>query len=240
MMRKIIIICVFSGIISCSYAQLAKFYSINIANDSKNIQTYDLAFVLCEYEKYAMWLVESYDETWYYFISEGKYKVNDDTLILTDFYTHHQMKYKFDNPYVYPVITFPFMTGKVFIDYGQRDSAKCEIIKVPQSAKEISDFKKENNQEYTLEKGLYKFFKWKIELADDNKFEIHLNVDLYYTRNSDSSLDLLLFTGTWKRDGNILLLWDTNFEHQFYGFIREDGIELPGFSFFKEPVFKKE
>jgi len=242
MSKKKYIFCVLVSIISCSFAQPVKYYSINIAKDFKGLYYYNLDISLCEDDRYNIYLISDNSCSigsvmWHYYISEGIYKIKNDTLILTDLYTNHKVIYKFDNPYLYPVKTFPFMMDKVFIDYGQIFSAMCKNIRNDFLTEEkVSAFKRENSQENPLEKGIYWFSKWTIELSDNEKYELRLqNLHL-----DDSTFDLLLFTGTWRRDGNILLLWDTNFEHQFYGLIREDGIELLGFSFFDDPVFKKE
>jgi len=269
-MKKIILF-FFIFISLCSYAQLPKYYSVTLSEDSlysEQKRSFVLDFFLCENSEYEMRLTENttsrgyYDENTgasighseeiYYYISYGKYEINNDTLLLTDLYTHHKMVYKFDNSYakifgvdnvyIEPIKTFPFLINKIFTDWEQlyhiHYEVECDEMfdGIPIEIEErISDFIKEGTQENSLEKGQYSFGTWNIKLFDDEKYEVSLELNLF-----DSKLDLLLFIGTWKREENILMLWDTNLEHQFYGLILEDGIELLLFYIYNSAIFKKE
>jgi len=183
-------------------------------------------------------------ESLYYYISNGSYKIKNDTLLLTDSYTHHQMAYKFDSVYADPVKTFPFMMEYTFTDFGKMydyyyDWVKCDLsneFSIPvEIEKRISDFKKENTQENPLEQGKYFWGPYEIKFTDE-RYTLNLNLNVH----NSSKLELLFFTGKWEREGNILTLWDTNFDHQFYGLIREDGIDLLIFAIFDTLVFKRE
>ncbi|MDR2971957.1 MAG: hypothetical protein LBU83_08525 [Bacteroidales bacterium] len=254
MMKKSLIFCILIGVTFCSFAQIIKHYSVNIATNTRNTHYYDFELSLCENSNYRMSLISHssgiFDAIiFHYYISAGNYEVKNDTLILTDSYMHHQMIYKFDKPYVYPVQVFPFMMNKVFIDYGKTSFEKCDdMFKVISIEEEINNFRKENIQEFPLEKGLYKFHyefydRCEIEFFEDEKFEIRFNFDLGDYKNSEKSINsivLPLYIGTWERDGNILILWDTNFEHQFYGLIRKEGIELLVLPFSELPIFTRE
>ena len=267
MIKQKILLIILMCIVSYSYAQLTKYYSVTIKKSDENYYgsfrsySYDIEFFLCKDGNYEMRLDENYastidDHVMYYFISYGKYVIKNDTLILTDSYTHHQMMFKFDNSYaelfekdnIYmePVKTFPFLMDKVFTDWEQLHhthyNVECGEMfgNVPIEIEEkISNFRKESTQAIPLEIGKYWFGSYVIELTDENKYEIHLYFDLCDSQNSTDSLILLFFTGKWERDGNILTLWDTNFEHQFYGLIREDGIELLLFRW-QDVIFRKD
>jgi hypothetical protein len=232
-------------------------------------KSFSLDFFVCENSEYEMRLTRNstskgyYDENTgasighsdeiYYYISYGKYEINNDTLLLTDSYTHHQMVFKFDNTYaelfgkenmyVEPIKAFPFLMDKIFTDWEQQHDAHYEVecgemfneVSI-EINKRISDFKKESAIEYLLEKGNYYWGSYEITLTGNERYELRLNLNKF----DNSKLNLLLFSGTWKRDGNILILWDTNFEHQFYGLIWEDGIELLLFAIYDSPIFKRE
>jgi len=244
MLKQKIIICAFVCFVSCSYAQLVKSYSETIATEFIDgiTRKIDIEFFLCEDGKYELRLNDTYsgrllnyDLTWeahsintvYYGISEGKYEIRNDTLFFTDLDTHHQMVYTLDHHYMKPVKTFPFLQNKIFTDeqedytYYSHDCYEFSFDVPIKNEKKIKKFKKANTQEYLLEKNRYSWGPLTIELNKDAKFEISLIFDL-----SDSKIDLLLFSGIWSRRGNILTLWDTNFEQQLFGLIREEGIEL--------------
>jgi hypothetical protein len=257
---KIIIFCILHCIIACSYAQLEKYYSVNIKefednyDRSYNGHSYDLKISLCKDGNYEIWLVSTslsglyFDDddmisdeiVFYYYISDGGYEIKNDTLFLTDSYTHYQMVYKFDTTCVYPVKTFPFLKNKIFSDISQiyYSPPKCSEVfeEITSIEEKVSEFRETNIQENLLTKGSYWFhYKYEIKLSEDNKYELILgNLDIDYF-----TFDLLLFSGTWKRDGNILYLWDTNFEHQFYGLIRKDGIEFLFNRWWNDWVLKK-
>ena len=255
MMKKNIVFCVLISTIFCSYAQLTKYYSVTIKKSDENYYgifrsySYDLKFYLCECGNYYIRLDEnstgSMDaHTTLYYISYGSYKIKNDTLLLTDSYTHHQMIFKFDDTYAEPVKVFPFMMDYVFTDLGKIQDyyynwVKCDLFDefpIPiEIEKRISDFKKENTQENPLEQGKYFWGPYEIKFTDERyKLSLNLNVP------NNSKLELLFFIGKWEREGNILTLWDTNFEHPFYGLIREDGIDLLIFAIYDSLIFKKE
>ena len=258
MLKQKIIICALICFASCSYAQLVKSYSETIATEFTDHSTtkYIIEFSLCEDGKYELLLNDTYssklwnyDPTWpisgdddiiYYGISEGKYEIRNDTLFFTDSDTHHQIVYTLDHFYMKPVKTFPFLQNIIFTD-EQKDytyySYDCYRFSndVPiKNEKRIKKHKKENTQKYLLETNRYNCGALTIDLNKDAKFEISFISDL-----SESKIDLLLFSGIWSRKGNILTLWDTNFEHQFYGLIYEDGVELLLNRWWKDLIFKK-
>jgi hypothetical protein len=261
MLKQKIMICAFVSIMACSYAQLTKSYSETIAEGSINSgQTTwecEIEFSLCEDGKYELRLNNThhsmvwYDETTgrpmysvntlYYSISEGKYEVQNDTLFLTDTRTHHRIVYTFEHPYcIKPVKTFPFLINKIFtdeqVDYTYYSYDCDEFVDfVPTKIEtRVEEFKKENTQEYFIAKGRYSSGPLTMELKNEEEYEISFKFDTF-----ESKIDILLFSGTWKRDGNILYLWDTNFEHQFYGLIREDGIEFLFSRWWNDWVLKK-
>ena len=94
-----------------------------------------------------------------------------------------------------------------------------------------------------LKAGLYQYgYFFNVKLDIDNKYEFSFKVweDSLKCGSSEPYYYLIISTGTWDRQGNILTLWDTNLQHKFYGLIRKDGsIELLFFRWVEDMVFKK-
>jgi hypothetical protein len=180
------------------------------------------------------------------YISEGNYEVKNDTIAFTDPYTHHQLLYRLDSTSLNPVKTYPFMEEIIFKDYYKvcriENSNIGEEIPVE---KIVSNFEKTNTQNNHFEEGTYKyesFFgtRFELNLNSDKTYEFNFKEKEIYPLSLDNQLVLYLVfsTGTWERKGEILMLWDTTLQHQFYGLIREDGIELLFFRW-ENVVFKR-
>jgi hypothetical protein len=220
-----------------------------------------LGITLCEDGYYRLgWCDDSDAFTMGYPLSEGYYEIINDTIILNDVDTDLKLIYLFDTccikrkityyPFYYEVIldscikplkTYPFMKDVTFNDYYKRNCNynSYTIAEIP-VAKVISDSKKLNSKENQFEEGVYKYFmpgsRLEIQLKDDKKYA------LCFINEQERShrLQLDISSGTWNREGNIIKLWDTNLEHQFYGLVREDGIVLLLSRWWNDCVFKRE
>ncbi len=95
---------------------------------------------------------------------------------------------------------------------------------------------------YRYEYEFYRGERFEIKLDKDNKYEFNFKVWKYSPSSKKDELDLCLIisSGIWARQGNILTLWDINLQHNFYGLIRKDGsIELLFFRWGEDMIFKK-
>jgi len=230
----------FTKFISYSYAQLSNSYSIDIAKQ-KDL-TYILDFNLYENGKFILDFTEMYiihptnvinsfgDAQIIKFpLYQGEYKLIKDTLILFDSFTHIQLVYLFNKNFLLPIKTFPFLKRKAFIDHGHRTTLGNRIeIENTSIDKRIKDFEKINLQNNKFEDGVYVY-----QIDADTRFEIVLSDDKTYefcfkSYQYISKLELCVnfSSGTWKRNGNILKLWDTHLQHTYYGLIWESGIEF--------------
>ena len=174
----------------------------------------------------------------HFHLSIGKYEINNNFLILTDSYTHHQFVYQLDNSNLYPIKTYPFLMEKYLIDNGEKRSLEDEDYReneIP-AKKTISDLMKKKLQK--IIEGRYFFWKFQLELKRGNQFVLFFNKDSLGNLDKQEELNLIFFTGKWKQKGNILILSDTNFQHTFYGLIQENGIEIFIFPM-KDVVFEK-
>ena len=247
MLKQKIIICAFMCLVSCSYAQLVRSYSETIAIEFIDDFTTEciIEFFLYRDGKYELRLNKTFSappicaQILYYGISEGKYKLRKNTLFFTDSYTHHQFVYQFDSIYLRPVKTYSFLMDKVFIDDGDRTSLEQKDYReneIPVK-KTLTNLKKKKSQK--IIEGTYFFWDFQFVLNKGNQFELSFNKGTLNPLDKQSELNLLFFTGKWKQKGNKLILSDTNFQHKFYGLIREDGIELFVFPI-EDVVFRRE
>ena len=246
-MKKKIIFCILICFTSYSYAQLVRYYSIDLPkySSSENLSEYSLGFKLDENRNYEIY-IQNYNTAiiMNYPISDGNYEIKNDTLILTDSYTQNQLLYKLDSSSVTPIKTYPFMKEIVFKDYYKIANIPKSINEKISIEKIVSDFETKNIQNNHLEEGIYAdgiYFDigFELKLKSDKKYEFNFKAKENDMLFSKLELYLIFSIGTWERKGNILLLWDTNFEHQFYGLIREDGIELLLFRW-QDVIFRKD
>jgi hypothetical protein len=254
----LLVLCIYVTIPSNTYAQFANSYSIIIDRTETKKNEYDhlitsnsLYVSLYEDHTYTIgiidfhWSASLFDSSvgnmsiMAFHLSIGEYETTDNFIILTDSYTHHQFLYQFDSLYLRPLKTYPFLMEKVFIDDGERTNLEekdsRETIPVK---KAITDIKKTNSQK-KIKEGTYFYSRFQLVLHENNQFELFFKKESLDNLNNQSELNLLFFTGKWKCKGKILILGDTNFEHKFYGLIREEGIELFVFPM-EDIVFTKE
>jgi hypothetical protein len=210
-------------------------YSIGLLkhSSSEEFSDYSLYFSLCKNGNYEISVSEKYNNTFIigFSISDGIYEIINDTLIFTDSFTHHQLLYLIDSICLRPIITFPFMKEIVFRDYSNYcHIEKNSIYKKNTIEKIISDFEETNIQINHFEEGNYRYdmlgIRFELKLKEDNNYEFNFKVMDNQLFSSKAELYLVFSTGTWERNGNILTLWDTNLQHQFYGLIWENGIEF--------------
>jgi len=245
-MKKILILCILISWVLHSYPQLIRLYSIDLPkySSSESLSEFSLSFSLDMNGNYDI-SMRNYNPSIImdYPISDGNYDIRNDTLILTDSYTHNQLFYKLDSSSVTPLKTYPFMKEIVFKDYYKIANITKNVNEDISIEKIISDFETKNNQNNPFEEGIYtdKGFldsRYELKLSNDKKYVFSFKEEELYPLSRKLQLHLIFSAGTWEREGNVLLLWDTNFEHHFYGLIREDGIELLFFRW-EDVVFKK-
>jgi len=241
-------LCVFICITSYSYAQFVRDYSINIFKEysPKRLVEYSLHFILNENYNYEIYMIDyNHAIRIIYPFSAGSYEINNDTLLFTDSYTHCQLVYQLDSSAsLIPIKTFLCMKELVFKDYSIIAQISNDVSDTIFIEKIANDFSISNIQNHHFEEGMYEY-----DFFHDSKFELYLNSDKNYMLrfkieevnflSSKLKINLLFSSGKWERKGNILLLWDTNLEHQFYGLVRKDGIELLFFQL-NDFVFKRQ
>jgi len=242
--------------VSLSINQLSRVYSIGLHKyfSPNSFSDYTLGFFIDVDGNYLIELMNfpSFPINKDYYISVGKYEINNNIIYLTDSYTGCKMSFRLDSINLKPIKTYPFMSKLIYNEYDI-----CGRLKKNDRIKEttvenlVSDFKTKNINTNPLAEGLYRF-----EYFSRNRFETKLNKDGKYEfcfkylgdsqsfRKIDRSyfpeLYLVISTGTWERKGNILVLWDTNLQHKFYGLIRKDGsIEFLFFRWVDDMIFKK-
>ena len=179
-----------------------------------------------------------------YTISIGRYEVKNDTILLTDSYTRCKMSFQLDSCLI-PIKTYSFMKEIVYKNYyicGKMEKNNLvEII----AEKLASDFEAESTKNNPFTEGFYRYEfyrgeRFEIKLDKDNKYEFCFKAFEESFLSSKLDLYLVISTGTWERQGNILTLWDTNLQHKFYGLIRKDGtIEFLFFRWTVDMIFKK-
>jgi len=247
MVKKTFMLCLFASIIFCSSAQFIRHYMINLPKyySPDKFSEYWLHLKLCENGNYEI-SSDNYNGCLImsHYISEGKYEIHNDTILLTDSYTQHQLLYRLNNTSLIPIKTYPFMKEIVFKDYNKICRTEKNNIghKIP-IEKRISNFEKTNTQNNHFEEGIYVYksigARFEMKFDSEKKYEFSFKLEGVDVLSSNLELYLIFFTGTWECKGNILTLWDTNFQHQFYGLIREDGIEILVFPI-ENIVFRKE
>jgi hypothetical protein len=230
------------------YDEMDRFYHVDLPSyGSTNFSGYRFFFHLCSSGDYHMSFGGDNDYSIVYMtypLSFGKYEIKNDTMVLTDSYNHAQLLFQLDSGLT-PIKAYPFMKEMAFKDYykvcNMRNESYGEEIVVE---KKIRDFEKTQVQNTPCDEGIYKH-----EIFNGTRFELILKSNGKYEFNfkeediinfifSTLNLYLVISGGTWERKGNILMLWDTILQHQFYGLIREDGIELLFFRW-DNVVFKR-
>jgi hypothetical protein len=234
-------------ITSHSYNLLSRFYSIDFPKSSSSNSSIGCSFSLhlCKNGNYYIDLMYGdYEVHTIYPLSFGKYDIINDTVVLTDSYYKYQLLFQLDSCLI-PIQTYPFMKELVYKDYykvcnlgGEKHKEEIPI------EKKIKDFKTANiHQCNRFEENIYRYVSFgtrcELKLFFDNEYKLNFAVNSMSLFPSSMDLHLILSTGTWERNGNILTLWDTNLQHNFYGLIREDGIELLFFRWVDDMIFKK-
>jgi len=236
-------------IILKSDIQIDRLYSTRIPKHYSldDFSKYSLYFSLCENGKYKIILLENYNPAFItsFSISEGNYKIKNDTLLLTDSFTENKLLYQLDSAFIKPVKTYPFMREIIFKDhYKEYNVEKNNISKKITIEKIVSDFEETNIQNNPFEEGAYRYdmigARFELKLNEEKKYEFNLKVMDEFPIDSKLELYLVFSIGTWERKGNILVLCDTNLQHNFYGLIRRDGtIEFLFFRWGEDMIFKK-
>jgi hypothetical protein len=265
-MKKIIILFVLIFFISFSYAQLSRFYLIDLPKYSspQTLSRFQLKFFLCNDGRYYIHLEEKFNGTWYitgYTFSIGKYEVKKDVVLLTDSYTGSKMSFQLNSSNLKPLKVFPFMSNLVYNDFFTCSSSSDPLysgLKETTVEKFMKDFESKNTKSnpfkdrlldnghfidgvYRYEHEFYVNVWLEVELNKNKTYEFRYKTWEYSPTSKKRELDLhiVISAGTWERKGNILTLWDINLQHKFYGLIRENGIEFLFFRWVEDMVFKK-
>jgi len=266
-MKKILILLVQLFITFFSYAQFSRFYLIELPKYSSpnKSSNYNLYFSLCKDGSYAVHIEENpyFDMILTGFtISVGKYEIKKNTLVLIDSYTGCKMLFQIVNSFpdslfssptkpvslLKPYKTFSFMKNLVFdVSTPCGNGELWYKMKEATAEKIVYNFKIKNIKNNSFKEGLYRFEymhgeKFEIMLDKDNKyvFSIKFWKNFQFSVKEELDLYLVISSGTWERNGNIITLWDTNLQHKFYGLIREDGIEFLFFRWVEDMIFKKQ
>jgi len=267
-MKKILIFITLIFLISFAFAQLNRFYIIDLPKYSypNKSSNYNLYFSLCKDGSYDVHVEENHDFDMIFTgftISVGKYEVKINTVVLTDSYTGCKMSFQIVNSFpnsqhfppmkpvslLKPLKTFPFMKNLVFYVYTPcKNGEPWYKMKETTSEKSVKDFEIKNIKNNSFKEGLYRFEyihgeKFEIMLDKDNEYQFSIKFwkKLQFSVKEELDLYLIISSGTWECNGNILTLWDTNLQHKFYGLIREDGsIEFLFFRWVEDMIFKKE
>jgi len=162
---------------------------------------------------------------------------------------------------VKPLQTFPFMKDLKYDSYiGCGSRAPWYEMKETTVEKIVKEFEANNTINHPLMDkllasgafidGVYKFVpsffcsgRFEAKLDKDKKYEFSFKAREYPPSSNKNELELYLIisSGTWERNGNILTLWDTNLQHKFYGLIRkDDSIEFLFFRWEEDMIFKKQ
>jgi hypothetical protein len=266
-MKKLLNLLVLLFITFFSYAQFSRFYIVDLPKYSSPTKSsnYNLYFSLCKDGSYGVHVEENpyFDMILTGFtISLGKYEVLKNTVILTDSYTGGKMSFQIVNSFsdslifsptkpvslLKPLKTFPFIKNLVFdVSTPCGNGESWYKMKEVTAEKIVHDFKIKSIKNIFFKEGLYRFEyihgeKFEIILDKDNKYEYSIKFwkKLPFSVKEELVLYLVISSGDWEREGNILTLWDTNLQHKFYGLIREDGIEFLFFRWVEDMIFKKQ
>jgi len=265
-MKKISFLLALILFTSFSYAQFSRFYIIDIPKYSSSTESsnYNLYFSLCKDGSYDVHIEENpyFDMILTGFtISIGKYEVKKNTVVLTDSYTGCKMLFNIVNSFpdslsfppmkpvglLKPFKTFPFMKNLVYDVYTPcGNGAPWYKMKETTAEKIVKEYTSKNKKDISFEKGVYRYGynsseKFEVVLDKNNKYEFRFKGWGYSasSRKNELVLNILISSGTWEQNENIITLWDTNLQHKFYGLIREDGIEFLFFRWVEDMVFKK-
>jgi hypothetical protein len=250
MPKKLFILFALLCLVSISYAQLDRYYWLNIPkyNFPKKNSNYTLCFCLSNEGNYTIKIEQlPYHDIVIlgYTISTGEYKVKNGIIHLTDSFTGCKMTFQLDGSNLKPLKTYQFINNIVFNDYAvcggiDKDKRNNETP----VEKRISSFETKiinNNNPFSV--GLFSH-KWgdifTIILDKEGNYEYSFKAMDSFPFSNKLDLCLIISTGTWERKGNILTLWDTNLQHYFYALIHKDGsIEPLFFRWVDEMIFKK-
>lgn len=213
------------------YSSVVRHYSIDLSKyyPSKDVSGYYFSLSLCDDGSYNMDLSGWWEVSLIYFTSDGSYEIKNDTLILIDSYSHHSLLFNIDSTLLTPIKAYPFMSEIEFKEYSKAGSIMKKVYEDVSIEKLVNDFVTKNIQENYFEEGIYAYdaaTRFELNLKKDKKYQFCLKSETLNPLSYKLNFNLIFSTGTWERKGNLLLLWDTNLEHQFYGLIHEDGIQL--------------
>lgn len=179
----------------------------------------DCFIMLYDNEHYLIELISSLTDDMSYstYLSSGWYHWNNDSLCLKDIKYGYELCFiSVDSVTMENVNGYPFMSGRCFTggmrylnDYPDLIEFNNDIID------EISSYNSSSELHYELNYKTY-YYKTFVEYA------ITLQEDYTYTIDYDG---LTLSKGTWKRNGNLIIMEDSFLKSSYYALIRENELE---------------
>jgi hypothetical protein len=154
-------------------------------------------------------------------ISYGNYTYENRHLILYDLYNGYQMRFIYRDSYIVSIRAFKCLLNKKFLKnnfqiWDDPDSTYNFAKNVKQKREE---FKQMHKVEYTFKTGIYEA---------DNGFTLTIKSENQYLFCYNG---IILSEGKWDRDGNELVLADSDLQYTFYILIEKEFLKcliLPG------------
>ena len=174
----------------------------------------------------------------------GKYDFRDSTLLLTSIYTNAKWEYKMSNGFLIPVKTSDFMKDKILKEEVFYCMQKCSHKSYDSTVHEkIDKFQKENLIQNIFEDGVYRnyyhgdnpFLSLSLSITKEGTFYLYcpiygklrkdstVNDFNIWNRSIMSKNDIILSSGTWQRNRNIIELYDSSLKDVFYVLIHKNG-----------------
>jgi hypothetical protein len=168
---------------------------------------------------------------WNVMISSGVYTIHDSILSLKDTYTKSCWTYQMKNSMLFPLQVPPFLKSHklspAFVlcereeNYAEISSKKSDFIKKHPNKECFTTGLYYNSNAYFLHFYRNKKYQLYFDVPWQND-EVKLTGKIERCKNIKKK-DILLSSGTWYRDGNVLVLHDTSLHHDFYALIHGDG-----------------
>lgn len=147
-------------------------------------------------------------------LSYGKYKMDDNQLVLFDELIDYQLILSYSNDTLFVQKGFEFMNEKFFVYSDNPCKTNIPVsnaISKDSIQGERESYNKDNRQLFDLQFGTYKSMRF--------VFYFSLNEDKTY---SYSFRDCPLSNGTWERNGNVLSLYDPSLDCTYYLLVAND------------------
>ncbi|MCL2041752.1 MAG: hypothetical protein FWG84_06915 [Bacteroidales bacterium] len=147
-------------------------------------------------------------------LSDGTYSILDNDIILTDKYLHYKMQLEYKNNELHVKEAFRFLQNKVFEFRRLSDFPFIESYNISDFIlqQERNIYTSQYQSAFSLKAGQYR------NAGQISYFSLNLSPMGFYTLQYiiEDIIYLILSDGTWSRNGNELILYDTEVEHNFY------------------------